>query len=104
MTKMMFKRVKRSEFFALEAKVRSMETQIEEAKNFIKEIEQGNLSIELKNNEGDDADSLAAYLQSMRTQMQKRRSFLGRNRSLCCAKISSYHNNSGISTHILHHY
>jgi len=71
MTKMMFKRVKRSEFFALEAKVRSMETQIEEAKNFITEIEKGNLSIELKSNEGDDADSLAVYLQSMRTQMRK---------------------------------
>ena len=53
--------------------IQSLQRQIQVAQSFIKEIERGNLSIELQRLEGDDekADILAASLVSMRDQMSK---------------------------------
>jgi GAF domain-containing protein len=71
MSNLNYKLIKRDKLSLLEGKVETLEIQIDAAKNFIKEIEKGNLSIDLKVNVNDDTDSLAFSLLNMRDQMQK---------------------------------
>ena len=66
-----YKLIKTNKLSTLEEKGKSLELQVAVAKNFIKEIEKGNLSIDLENKAVEDGDSLALSLISMRDQMKK---------------------------------
>lgn len=65
--------LKRKTLADLRKKIETLQSQIYAAQSFIKEIEKGNLAIELQldNNAGTEEDVLAASLLSMREQMSK---------------------------------
>lgn len=71
MKSLSYKLVRKSSLKSLVDKINRLEAQIDEAKTFIREIEKGNLDIELKTASGNEADSLASSLLHMRDQMKQ---------------------------------
>src|SRR5690606_1687713 len=70
MKNLSYQLVKKSKFNALKERVKSLELQIYAAKNFIKEIDKGNLSIDFQLAVDEESDSLASSLLNMRDQMK----------------------------------
>ncbi|HEY9049174.1 MAG TPA: GAF domain-containing protein [Ohtaekwangia sp.] len=63
--------IERQRLAILEEKVALLESQIEVARNFVREIEKGNLEINLEHDVAGEGNSLALSLTSMRDQMKK---------------------------------